>query len=93
MYVIVSSLKYRLIAAVVSLVIFGVVYFTVIRPDNNAANNAVIQGEKQLQQAVKNANGQSGGAVPAGVVNLTSCLSAAGTDTSQIQACQAKFKP
>ena len=93
MYVIVSSLKYRLIAAVVSLVIFGVVYFAVIRPDNNAANNAVIQGEKQLQQAVKNANGQSGGSVPAGVVNLTSCLSAAGTDTSQIQACQAKFKP
>jgi branched-subunit amino acid permease len=93
MYVVVSSLRYRLIAAVVSLVVFGVIYFTVIRPDNNAANHAVVQGEKQLQQAVKNANGQSGGAVPAGVVNLTSCLTAAGTDTSKIQACDAKFKP
>ncbi len=93
MYIIVNSLRYRLVAAAVSLIIFGVIYFTVIRPDNNAANSAVVQGEKQLQQAVKNANGQSGGAVPAGVVNLTTCLSAAGTDASQIQACQAKFKP
>jgi hypothetical protein len=91
MYIIVNSLRGRLIAAAVSLVIFGIVYFAVIRPNNNAANQAVTNGEKQLQQAVNNANKQSGSAVPAGVVNLTSCLVAAGTDTGKIQACQAKF--
>ncbi|MDQ6816568.1 MAG: hypothetical protein M3018_04060 [Actinomycetota bacterium] len=76
-----------------SLIIFGVVYFAVIKPNNNAANNAVIQGEKQLQQAVSNANKQSGSGtvVPTSVVNLTTCLTAAGTDTGKIQACQSQY--
>jgi hypothetical protein len=87
MYVIVSSLRYRLIAAVVSLAIFGVVYFTVIKPNHDAANNAVTQSEKQLQQVLNNANKQSGVTVPSSAVNLSSCLAAAGTDASKIQAC------
>jgi hypothetical protein len=87
MYVIVNSLRYRLIAAVVSLAIFGVVYFTVIKPNHDAANNAVTQSEKQLQQVLNNANKQSGVSVPSSAVNLSTCLAAAGTDVSKIQAC------
>jgi hypothetical protein len=89
MYVIVSSLRYRLIAAVVSLAIFGVVYFAVIKPNHDTANNAVTQSEKQLQQVLNNVNKQSGVTVPSSAVNLSACLAAAGTDTAKIQACSA----
>jgi hypothetical protein len=89
MYVIVNSLRYRLIAAVVSLAIFGVIYFTVIKPNHDAANNAVTQSEKQLQQVLQNVNKQSGVTVPSSAVNLSACLTAAGTDASKIQACEA----
>ena len=68
-------------------------YFTVIKPNNDTANKRLKQSEQQVQQAVKNANKQSGGAVPAGVQNLTGCIAAAGTDTGKLAACQAKFKP
>ena len=64
-----------------------------IKPNNDTANNAVKSGEAQAVQAVKQANQQSGGAVPANVVNLTSCIAAAGTDTGALQACKAKYKP
>jgi hypothetical protein len=89
MYVIVNSLRYRLIAAVVSLAIFGVIYFAVIKPNHDAANNAVTQSEKQLQQVLQNVNKQSGVTVPSSAVNLSACLTAAGTDASKIQACEA----
>jgi Tfp pilus assembly protein PilX len=94
MFVIVRSPKYVLISLAVSLGIFLILYFTVISPDNNAANNAVQQGNAALkageQQAVNAAN-QSG--VPAGVKTLTACLAAAGANTGAIQACTAKFQP
>jgi 16S rRNA U1498 N3-methylase RsmE len=93
MVVVVRNPLYRLIALGVSVAIVLILYFAVIKPNNDNANNAVRQGEQQLQQAVQNANKQSGGAVPANVTNLTSCIAAAGTDTGKIQACQAKFKP
>jgi hypothetical protein len=64
----------------------------VIQPDNNTANNAVKQGEKQLQQAVNQANTSGGGSVPAGVTNLADCIAAAGTNTGELQACASKFK-
>jgi ABC-type transport system substrate-binding protein len=92
MFVVVSRPRYWLVGAAVSLIIFLIMYFTVIRPDNNAANNALRSGEQQVNQAIHNAKA-SGAKVPAGVTNLTSCLAAAGTNTSQIQACTAKFKP
>jgi flagellar biosynthesis/type III secretory pathway M-ring protein FliF/YscJ len=93
MYVVVHSPKYRAIAGLVSLAIILVVYFAVIKPSNDTANKAVTQGEQQAQQAVKAANQQSGGAVPKSVVNLTSCIAAAGTNTGKLQACQAKYQP
>ena len=87
---VVANGRWWLASAAVSLIIFLIVYFTVIRPDNNAANQALRSGEQQVQQAVKSIN--SGGVkVPAGVTNLANCIAAAGTDTGKIQACQAKF--
>jgi hypothetical protein len=40
---------------------------------------------------VNQADKQSGGAVPQGVKDLTSCMAAAGSDTGKIQACAAKY--
>jgi hypothetical protein len=93
MVVIVRNPMYRLIAIGVSIAIALILYFAVIKSSNDTANNAVRSGEAQAVQAVKQANQQSGGAVPANVVNLTSCIAAAGTDTSALQACKTKFKP
>jgi hypothetical protein len=91
MFIIARSPKYALISLAVSIGIFLIIYFTVISPDNNAANKAVSQSEQQLNNAVNNA-AKSGG-VPKSVTNLTQCMTAAGTDTSKIQACTAKFQP
>jgi 16S rRNA U1498 N3-methylase RsmE len=93
MLIVVRNPVYRLIALGVSVAIVLILYFAVIKPNNDSANNAVRQGEQQLQQAVKNAKKQSGGAVPASVTNLASCIAAAGTDTGKIAACQSKYKP
>lgn len=70
-----------------------IVDFAIIKPNQDTANTAVQQGEKQMQQAVNQANKASGGAVPAGVSSLTACIATAGTDTGKLQACQTKFKP
>lgn len=82
-----------------SLIIFAVLYFTVIRPDNNTANQAVKSGLQQSQQVIQNAQKQvkaSGGTrqdqkVLNHAAKLTACLSNAGTDVSKVSACQAKF--
>jgi flagellar biosynthesis/type III secretory pathway M-ring protein FliF/YscJ len=87
---VVSSGRWWLASAAVSLIIFLIVYFTVIKPDNNTANQLLKSGEQQVQQAVHNANA-SGAKVPAGVSNLANCIVAAGTDTGKIEACQSKF--
>jgi hypothetical protein len=88
---VVSSGRWWIASAAVSLVIFPIVYFTIIKPDNNAANAALRTGEQQVQQAVNNAS-SSGLKVPAGVTNLTNCITAAGTNTAELQACAAKYK-
>jgi hypothetical protein len=94
MFVVARSPKYVLISLAVSLGIFLILYFTVISPDNNAANNAIRQGNAALtqgEQQAANAANQSG--VPAGVKNLTACIAAAGANSAELQACSAKFKP
>jgi flagellar biosynthesis/type III secretory pathway M-ring protein FliF/YscJ len=91
MFVVVRSPRYALASLAVSLIIFGVIYFAVIRPDNNTANNAIRATERQAQQVVSQANRASGGAVPKKVQNLTSCIAAAGTNVGAVQACQAKY--
>ena len=91
MTIVVRNPMYRLVGLAISLIIIAVVYFAVIKPSNDTANNAIKAGEQQFQQAVSQANKDSGGAVPKGVKDLASCMAAAGSDTGKIQACSAKF--
>jgi hypothetical protein len=94
-----------------SLIIFAVVYFTVIQPDQNTANQALKSGLQQTQQAINSAQKQLGSASSqasgagsaasqaagqaqqqlSNASKLTSCVAAAGTDVSKVQACDAKF--
>jgi flagellar biosynthesis/type III secretory pathway M-ring protein FliF/YscJ len=91
MLIVVRNPMYRIVALGVSLAIAAIIYFAVIKPNNDTANQALRQSEQQVQQAVNQADKQSGGAVPKGVKDLASCMAAAGTDTGKIQACTAKF--
>jgi hypothetical protein len=93
MFIVWRSPLARVISLAVSLAIVAIVYFAIIKPNTDTANNAAVQGEKQLQQALNQANKQSGGAIPVGATNLVNCIASAGTDGAKIQACQAKFKP
>ncbi len=100
MTIVVRNPVYRIIALVVTLAIVAIIYFAVIKPNNDNANNAVNNAVKTTQQLEKQAASQvsqaaksSGGAIPAGVTNLVSCIAAAGTNVSEIQACKAKFQP
>jgi type II secretory pathway component PulM len=88
----------------VSLGIFAVLYFTVIRPDTNTANQAIKTGLQQSQQAldqaqkqVSSASGQGSAAAshaaqkPNDAQQLTACLAAAGTDPTKLQACKTQY--
>ena len=104
MYVITGSRRLWFVSAGVSLVLFLIVYFTVIRPDNNAANQALKSGLQQSQQVLNQAQKQlsSSGASSSGVgaqaqtqlsraATLTACVQAAGTDTGKLAACQSNY--
>jgi flagellar biosynthesis/type III secretory pathway M-ring protein FliF/YscJ len=91
MTIVVRNPMYRLIALAVSLIIVAILYFAVIKPNQDTANTAIKQSEQQVQQAVNQADKQTGGAVPKGIKDLASCMAAAGSDTGKIQACSAKF--
>jgi hypothetical protein len=100
-----------LIGLAVSLGIFLVLYFTVIKSSTDTANNAIKSGVQQSQQALNQAtkqlNSASGEAGAAGgqagaassqasqqlskAAKLTACVSAAGTDLTKVQACQAQY--
>jgi type II secretory pathway component PulM len=86
--------------ATVSLVIFGVLYFTVIKPDTNAANNAIKTGLQQSQQVISQASkqlttaGQASSAASQATqkaAQLSTCLVSAGTDVTKIQTCQTQY--
>jgi flagellar biosynthesis/type III secretory pathway M-ring protein FliF/YscJ len=92
------------IGMVMSLILFAVVYFTVIMPSQNAANQALKSGLQQSQQVINQAQKQlkSSGAGTAAVgaqaqkqlsqaQKLTACVQSAGTDVSAIASCQTKF--
>jgi type II secretory pathway component PulM len=83
---------YRLMAFGVSLLVIAIVYFAVLKPREDRAASAAQQGERQLNQAVQKAAKSNPGAVPARVQNLAACIAAAGTDSSKLLACAAKFK-
>jgi hypothetical protein len=82
-----------LLRIAIPLILFAIIYFTVIKPNNDTANRALSQGTQQLNQAVQQANKQSGGAVPANVQKLTACIAAAGSDTGKIQLCNKQYNP
>jgi hypothetical protein len=84
---------------IVSAVIFGVLYFTVIKPNSDSVNHifkqsqstitaAEQQANQQVQQAAKTPGSSLGTAQ-----KLTACVAAAGTDTTKIQACESRFHP
>jgi hypothetical protein len=86
----------------VSLIIFAVLYFTVIKPDNNTANQAVKAGLQQSHQVINQARKQLSDTSGAGAskqvqkslgkaAKLTTCLQAAGTDATKLAACQTKY--
>lgn len=58
MVLVTGSWKMWLAGVAASLVIFGVVFFTVIKPNSDTANQAVKSGMQQTQQAVKQAQQQ-----------------------------------
>jgi hypothetical protein len=91
MTIVVRNPLYRLVALGISVAIVLILYFAVIKPNNDTANSVAKQGEQQIQQAVNQANKATGGAVPASVTNLANCIAAAGTDTGKLEACRAKF--
>jgi hypothetical protein len=90
-----------------SLIVFAVVFFAVIKPDQNTANQALKSGLQQTQQALNQAQQVGSVEKQAGSIGtqatgtaqqqlsntakLTSCISAAGTDAAKLQACQAQY--
>jgi len=84
----------------VSLGIFAVLYFTVIRPDTNTAKTGLQQSQQALDQAQKQVSSASGqGSAAAShaaqklndAQQLTACLAAAGTDPTKLQACKTQY--
>jgi hypothetical protein len=87
MYIAVRNTKARIALALIPIIFFLIIYFTVIKPDQNTANQAVTQGLQQVNQQV-----QHDSAAPANVKLLTACLAAAGTNVSAVEQCRAKFQ-
>jgi preprotein translocase subunit YajC len=92
-----------LVGLAASLVLFAIVYFAVIRPDQNTANQALKTGLQQSQQVINQAqkaltnSGESsavtGQAQQAlgNAAKLTACVASAGTDAGALQTCQVKY--
>jgi F0F1-type ATP synthase membrane subunit b/b' len=89
--------KYWLAGLAVSVGIFAVLYFTVIKPTTDTANDAIRtsldQAQQQLDQAQKQApNGRAKHQLSQ-AEKLTACLQDAGTDVGKVQECQSKYTP
>jgi type II secretory pathway component PulM len=88
---------YWLAGLAVSVGIFAVLYFTVIKPTTDTANDAIRtslqQSQQQINEAKKNAPDAQSKKQLSQVQKLTSCLADAGTDVSKVQDCQARFGP
>jgi F0F1-type ATP synthase membrane subunit b/b' len=102
MILVTRSWKMWMAGVAVSLAIFGVIYFTAIKPSSDTANQAIKTGLQQTQQALNQAAQSvksSGSSVPAQAQKtvdkaqkLAQCVAAAGTDVTKVQACQTKFQ-
>ena len=76
----------------IPLIIFGIIYLTVIKPSTDTANRALTNATQQLNNGVQQTNKATHGAVPTSVQTLAACVAAAGTDSGKIQACNAKYQ-
>jgi hypothetical protein len=89
--------KIWLVGLAVSVGIFAVLYFTVIKPTTDTANDAIRtslqQSQQQLNKAKRNAPSPAARRQLSQAEKLTACLQGAGTDTSAVQDCQAKYQP
>lgn len=89
--------KYWLAGLAVSVGIFAVIYFTVIKPTTDTANKALNQSlheaHQQLNQAQQQAPNGAAKQQLSQAEKLTACLQQAGTDVSKVQECQSKFTP
>jgi hypothetical protein len=91
------------VGMVASLAIFVVVYFAVIQPSTNTADQALKTGLQQTQQVISqakkqlNSNGATGAVANQAnqqlnkAAKLTSCVAAAGTDPSKLASCQSQY--
>ena len=104
MVLVTNSWRIWLVGMAASLVLFGVLFFAVIQPSQNTANQAVKSGLQETQQVLKqsqkqlgSASGQANGATGQAktqlskVQKLTACVTAAGTDPTKLESCQSKF--
>ena len=89
--------KYWLAGLAVSVGIFAVLYFTVIKPTTDTANDAIRtslnQAQQQLDQAKQQAPDAQSKKQLSQAEKLTACLQDAGTEVSKVQECQSKFTP
>ena len=89
--------KMWLAGLAVSLGIFAVLYFTVIKPTTDTANDAIRtslqQSQQQLDEAKKDAPDAQTRKQLSQAEKLTGCVADAGTDASAIADCQAKYGP
>ncbi len=85
MYIVMRNTKAAVVLALVPIIVFAIVYFTVIKPDQNTANQVLTQSEKQVQQVEKSVG------APASVQSFTACVTAAGTNTTALEQCRAKL--
>lgn len=103
MVLVTSNWRLWAVGMVTSLAIFLLVYFTVIQPSTNTANQALKTGMQQTQQVINQAKKQLDSSGATGAVSsqanqqlnkaskLTSCVAAAGTDPSKLANCQSHY--
>jgi hypothetical protein len=104
MVLVTGNWKLWMVGMAASLAIFLVLFFTVIKPGSDTANQAVKSGLQQSQQVLNQAQKSitnAGGANSTvskhakqelnKASQLTTCMASAGTDPSKLAACQSKF--
>ena len=91
MIVVTNSWRMWLVGLAVSLGIFLVIYFTVVKPNTDNANKLVNNALTQEQNAFGTTPGTAGGAT-SNAQKLQDCLaSVAPTDTNAVAACESKY--
>jgi hypothetical protein len=104
MVLVTNNWRLWLLGMTASLLIFAAVFFAVIKPSTDTANQAVKSGLQQTQQALNQAQKQVGSTSAQAsstarqssrqihkAASLVQCLTAAGTNLTAVQACHTKF--